>query len=131
MPCAQRIIAALARQAYRRPLTDADTEMLFGYYKEGRQEGSFESGIRMAVQAILANPKFLFRFERPAGPAAPTAATYRITDLELASRLSYFLWSSAPDEPLLALAAAGQAARAGGARARGAAHAGRSGAPRR
>ncbi|MEZ5289982.1 MAG: DUF1592 domain-containing protein [Vicinamibacterales bacterium] len=107
MPCAQRIVTALARRAYRRAPTAADTEMLMGYYKEGRQGGDFESGIRLALQAIIANPKFVFRFERPAPAAARTAATYRITDVELATRLSYFLWSSAPDDRLQRLAAAG------------------------
>jgi cytochrome c551/c552 len=109
LPCAQRIIASLARQAYRRPVTSADTEMLLGYYKEGRQDGGFESGIRMAVQAIISSPKFVFRLERPAAAAAGVrAGNYRIADTELASRLSYFVWSSAPDEPLLTLAAQGK-----------------------
>ena len=108
MPCAQRIIATLARQAYRRPVMGSDTEMLLGYYKEGRQDGGFEGGIRMAVQAIIASPKFVFRLERPAGTVARRDGTYRIADPELASRLSYFLWSSAPDEALLAVAAAGK-----------------------
>lgn len=107
LPCAQRIIASLARQAYRRPVTGADTEMLLGYFKEGRQDGGFEGGIRMAVQAIIASPKFVFRFERPAPAAARGSAPYRISDTELASRLSYFLWSSAPDATLLSAAAQG------------------------
>lgn len=108
MACAQRIIASLARQAYRRPVTGADTEMLLGHYKEGRQDGGFEGGVRMALQAIIASPKFVFRMERPPTAPARGAETYRLTDTELASRLSYFLWSSAPDDALLALAAAGR-----------------------
>lgn len=105
--CAQQIIARLARQAYRRPLTDADTEFLFNFYKEGRKEGHFENGVRMAIQAILANPKFLFRFE-PMPPKATPGSNFRLGDVELASRLSYFLWSRPPDEPLLALAQQGR-----------------------
>ncbi|MGH9203455.1 MAG: DUF1592 domain-containing protein, partial [Vicinamibacterales bacterium] len=107
--CAQQIIARLARQAYRRPLTDTDTEFLFQYYKEGRKEGHFENGIRMAIQAILANPKFLFRFETTPARVAP-GANFRLGDVELASRLSYFLWSRPPDESLLLLARQGQLA---------------------
>jgi Protein of unknown function (DUF1592)/Protein of unknown function (DUF1588)/Protein of unknown function (DUF1587)/Protein of unknown function (DUF1595)/Protein of unknown function (DUF1585) len=105
--CAQQIIARLARQAFRRPATDAETEFLLKYYKEGWKEGAFEGGIRMAVQAILANPKFLFRFERT--PAAAAAGiNYRLDDLDLASRLSYFLWSSVPDDQLLTVASQGK-----------------------
>jgi hypothetical protein len=103
LPCAKKILSALARQAYRRPVTDADVEDLLNLYLSGRNRGGFESGIRMAVQAIIANPKFVFRFERAPANAAPET-NYRISDLELASRLSYFLWSSAPDEQLIALA---------------------------
>jgi cytochrome c551/c552 len=105
--CAQHIIAALARQAFRRPPTDADSEFLFNYYKEGWKDGGFEGGIRMAVQAVLANPKFLFRFERTPS-AAPAGANYRLDDLDVASRLSYFLWSSGPDDQLLTLASQGR-----------------------
>ncbi len=107
IPCAKRIVGALARQAYRRPVTPNDLEALLGFYQRGRNDGNFESGIRTAIQAILASPEFVFRFERtPAGIAPGT--NYRITDLELASRLSYFLWSSAPDDQLVALAADGK-----------------------
>ncbi len=104
--CAQTIIAALAREAFRRPPSDAETEFLFSYYKEGQKDGGFENGVRMAVQAILANPKFLFRFERTP-PVAP-GTNFRVSDLELASRLSYFLWSSGPDERLMTLATQGR-----------------------
>jgi hypothetical protein len=105
--CAQRIIDTLGRQAFRRPLADADREFLFNYYKEGRKDGGFESGIRMAVQAIIANPKFVFRFEQVPSTAV-AGANFRVSDLELASRLSYFLWSSGPDEALVSLASQGK-----------------------
>ncbi len=107
IPCAKKILSALARQAYRRPVTANDLEDLLSFYQAGRNEAGFETGIRTALQAILASPEFVFRFERtPAGVAPGT--NYRVTDLELASRLSYFLWSSAPDEPLLTVAAQGR-----------------------
>jgi hypothetical protein len=103
MACAKKIIATLARQAYRRPVTDNDLDELQKLYLAGRNKGGFESGVRMALQAIIANPKFVFRFEHAPPDAAP-GTNYRISDLELASRLSYFLWSSAPDEELINLA---------------------------
>ena len=103
LPCAKKIVSTLARQAYRRPTTDADLEELLGLYQTGRNKGDFEAGIRMAVQAIVADPQFVFRFERtPAGIAPGT--NFHISDLELASRLSYFLWSTAPDDQLITLA---------------------------
>ncbi|MCA1584735.1 MAG: DUF1592 domain-containing protein, partial [Acidobacteria bacterium] len=105
--CAQQIIGRLARQAFRRPVTDVDTEFLFNYYKEGRKEGGFESGIRMALQAIVANPKFLFRFERMPAAVKP-GSNFRLDDLDLATRLAYFLWSSGPDDQLVTLAAQGK-----------------------
>ena len=101
--CAKKIIGALARQAYRRPVTPNDMEALLGFYQRGRNDGNFETGIRTAIQALLASPEFVFRFERTPAGAAP-GTNYRITDLELASRLSYFLWSSAPDDQLIKLA---------------------------
>ncbi len=101
--CARKIVSALARRAYRRPVTEEDLSILLGFYWENRSEGSFEDGIRAALERILLDPEFLFRFERdPANIAADTA--YRISDLELASRLSFFLWSSIPDDELLNLA---------------------------
>ena len=103
IPCAKRILAALARQAYRRPATDNDLEELLGFYQSGRNGGDFETGIRTAIQAMIASPEFVFRFERTPANAAP-GSNFRISDLELASRLSYFLWSSSPDEQLIALA---------------------------
>jgi cytochrome c553 len=104
IPCATGIITNLARQAYRRPLTSTDVEGLLGFYRAGRKAGDFETGIRTALQAILASPHFVFRLEqRPPNVAA--GQNYRISDLELASRLSYFLWSTAPDDELVGLAA--------------------------
>ena len=106
-PCARQILATLARRAYRRPVTDGEIQKLVGFYQAGRKEGSFEVGIEMALQRILAGPEFLYRVERdPAGVAPNTA--YRVSDRELASRLSFFLWSSIPDDELLDLAERGQ-----------------------
>jgi hypothetical protein len=105
--CATNIITSLARQAYRRPVTPEDLEGLIGFYEAGRKDGGFESGIRTALQAILASPRFVFRLEtKPRNIAA--GQTYRINDLELASRMSYFLWSTAPDDELINSAAAGR-----------------------
>jgi hypothetical protein len=104
MPCAKRIITALARQAWRRPVDANDLEGLLTFYQEGKNEGGFETGVRTAIQAIVANPEFVFRFERVPPGVAP-GRNYRISDLELASRLSFFLWSSPPDEELISLAA--------------------------
>ncbi len=105
--CAKKIIAALTRQAYRRPSTDADSEDLLSVYQHARNGSDFEQGIRSVVQTIISDPEFLFRFERtPSNAAAGT--NYRISDLELASRLSYFLWSSGPDDELIAVASQGK-----------------------
>ncbi len=102
--CATQIIQDLGTRAYRGPLAAADLDELMKFYEQGRKEGDFESGIQMAVQAVLANPRFLFRVEpMPAAAAAP----YRITDLDLASRLSFFLWGTVPDAALLRAASAG------------------------
>jgi hypothetical protein len=104
LPCARTILSALAGQAYRKPPSEADVEDLLKTYQTGRNSGGdFESGIRLGLQLILANPQFVFRFERTPANVMP-GANYRISDLELASRLSYFLWSSAPDTQLLDLA---------------------------
>ena len=106
--CAERIVAALARRAYRRPVTAADTAPLLAAYEAGRREGGgFEDGVRWAVEALLVSPKFLFRVEEPPAGTAP-GAPYRIRDLDLASRLSFFLWSSIPDDELVDLAARGR-----------------------
>jgi mono/diheme cytochrome c family protein len=101
--CARTILSGVARRAYRRPVTEDDMAPIMGLYAEGRKKGSFESGIEQGLRLILANPKFLFRTE-----AAPASGTARVTDLELASRLSFFLWSSIPDDTLLTLAAQGR-----------------------
>ncbi len=107
LPCAKKIIAALARHAYRRPATEADLETLLGFYQSGRNQGNFETGIESALRMILASPEFLFRFEPDPAHLAPDSV-YRISDLALASRLSYFLWSSIPDDELLDVAAKGK-----------------------
>jgi hypothetical protein len=107
IPCAKKILAVLTRQAYRRPSTDNDVEALLGFYQSGRNGGDFESGIRTAIQAMIASPEFVFRFERTPANAAP-GSNYRLSDLELATRLAYFLWSSGPDEQLIALASQGR-----------------------
>ncbi|MEO8682275.1 MAG: DUF1592 domain-containing protein [Vicinamibacterales bacterium] len=96
--CATQIIQNLGTRAYRGPLAPADLDELMKFYEQGRKEGDFESGIQMAVQAVLANPRFLFRVEpMPAAAAAP----YRLGDLDIASRLSFFLWNTVPDAELL------------------------------
>jgi hypothetical protein len=105
--CAKKILATLMRRAYRRPITDTDLQKPLELYREARADGDFDAGIEMALSAILVSPQFLFRVERdPAGVAPNTA--YRISDLELASRLSFFLWSSIPDDELLDIAIAGK-----------------------
>jgi mono/diheme cytochrome c family protein len=107
IPCARKILSTLARRAYRRPVNDADMETLLGFYQTGKDQGNFESGIENALQLILASPKFLFRSEPdPARVAA--GSIYHVSDLELASRLSFFLWSSIPDDELLNVAEQGQ-----------------------
>ena len=101
--CAKEIVNTLARRAFRRPVTNQDTELLMGFYQQGRNDGNFDTGIERALQRILADPEFVFRKE--AEPANLTAGkTWRISDLELASRLSFFLWSSIPDDELITLA---------------------------
>ena len=105
--CAREIIRTLARRAYRRPVTDIDIEPLLAFYHSGRRDRSFDAGIEWALEALLSMPKFLLRFERLPEDAAPGQA-YRLTDLELASRLSFFLWRSIPDDELLEVAAAGR-----------------------
>jgi mono/diheme cytochrome c family protein len=102
-PCAKKIIAALARHAYRRPVTDADLQVPLAEYRDGASRGDFESGLEMAVRSILVSPNFLFRFESQPATAAQNSP-FRISDLDLASRLSFFLWSSIPDDQLLDLA---------------------------
>jgi hypothetical protein len=108
LPCARKILSTLARHAYRRPLKDSDLEEPLSFYQRRRNDnGSFDAGIESALQLILASPEFLFRFEPD--PANAVAGTpYRIDDVALASRLSFFLWSSIPDDALLNLAAQGK-----------------------
>ena len=105
--CATEIISELAVKAFRRPVTTEDLESLLEYYEHGSREGGFESGIQAAIQAILAKPEFIFRFEQQPSSALP-GTVYRISDLELASRLAYFLWSSIPDDELIRLAGEGR-----------------------
>src|ERR1019366_7854023 len=107
MPCAKQILSTLERRAYRRPVTDTDLQDLLPFYTAGRAAGNFDSGIERALGRLLVSPQFLFRIERdPSGVASGTA--YRVGDLELASRLSFFLWSSMPDDELLDLATRGK-----------------------
>jgi hypothetical protein len=105
--CAEKILSNLAHRAYRRPVGAEDVSQLLSLYKAGAEEGGFESGIRLALQKILVSPDFLFRAELDPSNAAP-GSVYRISDIELASRLSFFLWSSIPDDDLLAVAEKGQ-----------------------
>ena len=105
--CAREILSALARRAYRRPVTGADVERLLAFYHRGRAAGGFDAGVEMALRRLLVSPEFLFRVERdPEGVAA--GEVYRVSGLELASRLSFFLWSSIPDDELLAAAERGE-----------------------
>jgi len=109
--CAKTIVSTLARRAYRRPVGDADIEVPLNFYKQARaeagHEGGFDTGIEMALRAILASTEFLFRIERDP-KNIPVDTAYRISDVELASRLSFFLWSSIPDDELLGLAVGGK-----------------------
>jgi len=101
--CAEQILRSIARRAFRRPITDVDATSLMAFYNVGRVNGSFESGIEFALRAILVDPEFLFRVEADPVAMAP-GKPYQISDLELASRVSFFLWSSIPDDELLDLA---------------------------
>jgi mono/diheme cytochrome c family protein len=105
--CAKKILSSLSRQAYRRPATDGDVETLLNFYQAGRNKGDFEDGIERALQAILSDPEFVFRGEMDRTDVKPGEA-YRIGDLELASRLAFFLWSTSPDEQLINLASQGK-----------------------
>ena len=114
--CARRIVSTIARRAYRRPVTQAEIDGLMGFYRTGRTGATFNAGVEFALRRILASPSFVFRPEREplvsaeGTPLAP-GAVYRIADVELASRLSFFLWSSIPDETLLRVAATGTLSR--------------------
>ena len=105
--CAEEILSNLARRAYRRPVTPRDVTALLSFYEAGRREGGFEAGIQAALEFLLTDPEFVFRMERRPVDAEPGVA-YRIGDLELASRLSFFLWGSIPDAELLDVAAEGR-----------------------
>ncbi len=108
LPCARKILSSLARRAYRRPAKESDLEQLLSFYQRKRNgNGSFEQGIESALQLVLASPEFLLRFEGDP-ENLPAGSAYRLGDLALASRLSFFLWSSIPDEPLLTLAVQGK-----------------------
>jgi hypothetical protein len=110
-PCAARILSRMARQAYRRPVTQADERTLLEFFESGRREGgSFDHGIQFALERMLVDPDFLLRVHRRPAGSHGAQATHRLGDLELASRLSFFLWGSIPDERLLELAARGQLA---------------------
>jgi mono/diheme cytochrome c family protein len=105
--CAREIMTTLARRAYRRPVTDADIDPLIAMYREGRAGRDFDAGIERALEVLLSMPKFLLRLERPPVDTQP-GEVYRLTDVELASRLSFFLWKSLPDDELLDVAERGQ-----------------------
>jgi cytochrome c553 len=101
--CAREILSTLARRAYRRPVDSGDVDRLMGFFEEGRANGGFETGMQLALRRILASPSFAFRVEQePESPAS--AVSFAVSDVELATRLSFFLWSSIPDDELLALA---------------------------
>lgn len=101
--CAKKILSALLRRAYRQPVSEAHLDKAMKFYRQGRAAADFDAGIEMALNAVLVNPLFLFRVEQD--PPGEATAPYKVSDLELASRLSFFLWSSSPDDELLDLAA--------------------------
>ncbi len=105
--CARTILGSLARRGYRRPVEDGDVDTLMGFYRAGRDGGSFDSGIQLAIERLLIAPDFLFRVVRDPIDALPATA-YALSDLDLASRLSFFLWSTGPDDVLLELAEQGR-----------------------
>lgn len=107
VPCATKIFTNIARQAFRRPITDKDIAPPIAFFREARKTGDFEAGIQSGLIAILASPKFLYRAEPPPQNLKP-GSVYRLTDIELASRLSFFLWSTIPDQELLSLAEQGK-----------------------
>jgi hypothetical protein len=106
-PCARKILATLAKRAFRRPVNDADIAGAMSFYAEGRKAGTFDDGIQKGVLTILSSPRFLFRAHTPP-PGVKPGETYRIQDIDLASRLSFFLWGAPPDEQLIDIAAAGR-----------------------
>jgi len=106
-PCARQIIGRLGGDAYRRPLTAGEIDRLMPFYERGAGAGGFEAGVRGALEAILASPHFIFRLEREPEYVKP-GSTYRVADVDLASRLSFFLWGTPPDAELLAVATSGK-----------------------
>ena len=106
LPCATQILSTLARSAYRRPVVESDIQTLVAFYEAGRTEGSFDKGIQFALERLLTDPDFFYRIERDPVDVAPATA-YPVSNIELASRLSFFLWSSIPDDELLVHAEAG------------------------
>src|SRR5207244_4239436 len=104
IPCARRVVSELAGRAYRRSATNEDVESLMQFYADGRKGKDFEAGIRAALQALLASPHFLFRLEEVPAGVRP-GQNYRVTDVDLASRLSYFIWGTAPAAELQQVAA--------------------------
>jgi hypothetical protein len=107
LSCARTIVRALARRAYRGPVADSEIDLLMNFYRQGREGGSFEDGIQQALARVLVAPRFIYRAEAPPQGIA-AGAVYRLSDVDLASRLSFFLWSSIPDDELLDVAASGR-----------------------
>ena len=105
--CARQILTRLARRGFRRPVAASDVEALMPFYEEGRRVGGFDAGIQAALERLLISPQFLFRIERGPDGAKPNTV-FRVSDVELASRLSFFLWNSPPDEELLSVAERGR-----------------------
>jgi mono/diheme cytochrome c family protein len=112
MKCAKQIVSTIAHRAFRSPVGEVEMRRLMAFYEEGKRKGGFERGIELAIRRILASPKFVFRIEAEA-PALAVGAAYRISDVELASRLSFFLWSSIPDDELLRVAEQGSLSKPG------------------
>ena len=110
--CAREILSKLMRRAYRRPIAESEIDGPMAFYREGRAEGDFDSGIAKALSAVLANPRFLFRVESDPRHV-PASGIYRVADVDLASRLSFFLWSSIPDDELLDVAVQGELSQPG------------------
>ncbi len=106
--CAREILSRLARRAYRRPVQEEDLSVLMSFFDEGRDGGGFDHGVQFALERMLVDPDFLLRVERDPGGLSAEASTFPVSDLELASRLSFFLWSSVPDDELLAASEAGR-----------------------
>ena len=106
-PCARTIVSHLAMSAYRRPVTRGEVDGILSFYDRGAAKGGFEDGVRTALEAILASPHFIFRFERQPETVRP-GTVYRVSDLDMASRLSFFLWGMPPDQELIAAAMRGE-----------------------